>query len=216
VPAAVLVAHPHPIVREGVKAVLRGDPNVRVVGETDCGTAALALAAERRPDLLIAPAHLPDFGGPEFAARLRAVEPAPRLLVLTDGPDSPAVGELLAAGVAGVVLQLSPAADLARAVRAVARGETYLDPVLAGGAVDRFLGRGDPADPGLSERESETLRLIALGYSNKEIAVKLVLSVKTVETYKARAMEKLGIRTRVDVVRFAVARGWLPASAAGP
>ena len=126
------------------------------------------------------------------------------------GSRDQAFADYLGTGGRGYVSR--PAAPLPEAIRAVAGGGTYIDPSLAGGVVEDFVHPVPPREndsPDLSERESEVVRLIAQGYSNKEIAARLKLSVKTVETYKSRSMEKLGARSRVDIVRYASRRGWL-------
>jgi DNA-binding NarL/FixJ family response regulator len=140
---------------------------------------------------------------------LRATTADRKVLVLTVHEDRGYLRLLLDAGAAGYVLKRAAAAELVTALQAVAAGRTYLDPTLAGGVVDTFMRPAAEPTVELSERESEVVRLIALGYSNKEIAGQLKVSVKTVETYKTRSMEKLQIRSRVDIVRYAARRGWL-------
>jgi DNA-binding NarL/FixJ family response regulator len=135
-------------------------------------------------------------------------------LVLTVHDDRASVRQMLDVGVAGYLVKRSAAGELVRAIRAVAAGGIYLDPAIAAKAVgivpNSPANPVGPETPDLSERESAVLRLIANGHGNKEISARLAISVKTVETYKARAMEKLGFRTRVDVVRYAASQGWLP------
>jgi DNA-binding NarL/FixJ family response regulator len=149
--------------------------------------------------------------GAEVTARLCLERPARKVLALTACEDRVALRLVLAAGASGYVLKRAPADELVRAIRAVVGGATYLDPAVAGGVVSERVGplAGNETRPAeLSERETEVARLIVLGYSNKEIAARLQLSVKTVETYKTRAMEKLGMKGRVDLVRYAARRGW--------
>ncbi|MEO6589408.1 MAG: response regulator transcription factor, partial [Pyrinomonadaceae bacterium] len=122
--------------------------------------------------------------------------------------------ELLQAGVSGYVLKQSAASELLRAIRVVAAGGNYLDPAMTGKVFGNYVGksskpRGETRGVKLSERESESLRYIALGYSNKEIAERLDISVKTVEAHKANALKKLAIRTRIDIVRYAILQGWM-------
>lgn len=214
---SLLVADPHPIVRVGVKAMLRDHSDLRVCGEAGSGPEAVALARAHHPDVVVTEARCPEMDGPELVTGLRAACPSLKIVVLTGRPERASMRALLAAGVAGYALKRTDASRLVQAVRAVAGGETYLDPEVAGWVVDGFLERTDAASRGaeLSEREVQVLRMIALGYSNKEISAKLALSVKTVETYKARSLEKLGVRSRVAVVRYAIEQGWLadPATA---
>jgi DNA-binding NarL/FixJ family response regulator len=149
--------------------------------------------------------------GARVAARLRDARPDRKVLALTVHEDRGYLRLLLEAGAAGYVLKRAAAADLVHAVRAVAAGGTYIDPALAGAVVGNFVRTPPPgaAAAELSDREREVVKLIALGYSNKEIAARLALSVKTVETYKARSLEKLGMHSRVDIVRYAAQQGWL-------
>ena len=135
------------------------------------------------------------------------------MLALTVHEDKGYLRQLLAAGAAGYVLKRAAAEELIHAIRVVAAGGVYLDPALAGKVVGGFVrrppARAPPTGGELSEREAEVARLTAAGHSNKEIAARLELSVKTVETYKARSMEKLGLQSRADLVRYAVQQGWL-------
>jgi DNA-binding NarL/FixJ family response regulator len=208
----VLIADSHPVVRAGLKALLDAQPDVQLVGEAADGPDALRLAAELDPDVVVVEVSLPGLDGAQVTARLREARPEQKVLVLTGCEESGSLRLLLGVGAAGYVLKRATAEELLQAVRAVAGGGTFIDPAVAGGVlsdlVSKQAGRG-PQDVELSGRERDTVRLIALGYSNKEIASRLKLSVKTIETYKTRAMEKLNMRSRVDIVRFAARRGWL-------
>lgn len=212
-PLRILMVDDHPVVLAGLKALVAGDPAMEIVGEARDGRTALALAESLRPDIIVLDLSLPELPGTTVACRLQAVVPSCRVLVLTVHEDRAYVRQLLEAGAAGYLLKRSAAEELIRAIQVVAAGGVYLDPAIAGKAVGRPDGTPGSAaaaqDVVLSERETDVLRLVAGGHSNKEIAGTLTISVKTVETYKARAMEKLGFRTRVDLVRYAAARGWL-------
>jgi len=156
---------------------------------------------------------LPEMNGVELAAALRSERPEVRVLVLTVHEERAYLRQLVELGVRGYLLKRSAADELPRAIHAVATGGLYLDPAIAGKVVGR-LARDAASPQGgqtaeLSEREADVLRLVAGGHSNKAISARLGISVKTVETYKARAMEKLGFRSRVDVVRYAADQGWL-------
>ena len=201
---SILLADPHAIVREGLKALLAAHADLRVVGEAGNGSDAVRFAAELSPDLVVTEACLLD-----VADRLRSRS---RVLVLTGCDDGGSLQRALAAGVAGYVLKRATAEQVVGAVRAVVSGGTYIDPEMAGGLVGGFANPQEQVE--LSERESQVLRMIALGYSNKEIAARLSLSVKTVETYKSRTMDKLNTHSRVELVRYAVTQGWLTASSA--
>ncbi|HEY1189770.1 MAG TPA: response regulator transcription factor [Gemmata sp.] len=209
----VLLADDHAIVREGLKALISAEPGMELVGEAGDGRAAIALTAELDPDVVVVDVSMPELNGAEVTAQLCAAHSARKVLALTVHEDRGYMRRLLQAGAAGYVLKRAAPSELVQAIRAVADGGTYLDPALADGVADEW-SRAAPAREGagaadLSDRETEVVRLIALGYSNKEIASRLKLSVKTVETYKTRSMEKLGVRTRVEIVQYAAKRGWL-------
>jgi DNA-binding NarL/FixJ family response regulator len=208
----ILLADDHAVVREGLKAVLNAQPGLEVVGEAADGVEALARAAELDPDVVVVDISMPGLTGAQVTARLKEARPDRKVLALTVHEDKSYLRRLLEAGASGYVLKQSATAEIVHAIRAVAAGGTYIDPALAGTVVGPFVGRPDAEETppnGLSEREEEVVSLIAQGYSNKEIAARLKLSVKTVETYKARSLEKLGMRSRVDLVRYATQRGWL-------
>lgn len=209
----VLLADDHAVVREGLKALISAEPGMELVGEASDGRVALELTAELDPDVVVVDVSMPELNGSEVTAQLRAARPDRKVLALTVHEDRGYMRQLLRAGAAGYVLKRAAPSELVRAIRAVADGGTYLDPVFANGAGEPASEVAGPVREGtgaeLSERETEVVRLIALGYSNKEIAARLKLSVKTVETYKTRSMEKLGVRTRVDIVQYAAKRGWL-------
>ncbi|MBA4065595.1 MAG: DNA-binding response regulator [Isosphaera sp.] len=208
----VLLADDHVVVREGLKALINAQPGLEVVGEAGDGPAALDLADRLDPDVVVVDVSMPGMGGAQLTARLRAARADRKVLALTVHEDKSYLRLMLESGAAGYVLKRAAAGELVQAIRAVAAGGTYLDPAMAGSVVDNYVrpapGREGPAVE-LSDRETEVVRLIALGYSNKEIASRLGLSVKTIETYKTRSMEKLGMRSRVDIVQYAARRGWL-------
>ena len=210
----VVLADDHPIVREGLKRLIDAQPDMRVVGEASDGEAAWRAAKTLAPDILVMDLSMPVLGGAEATARVRRDCPDVKVLALTVHEERAYLTQLLRAGASGYVLKRSASAELVQAVRAVAGGATYIDPSLAGALVEGFLDADAAArtsEPALSEREREVLLRIAQGFSNKEIAAELALSVKTVETYKARVAEKLQLRSRVDMVRYAAQQGWLGA-----
>jgi DNA-binding NarL/FixJ family response regulator len=212
-PLRILMVDDHPIVLAGLKALVQTDQSLEVVGEARDGRTALRLALALRPDAVVLDISMPEMNGAEVAQALLAEQPECRILVLTVHEDRTYLRRLLETGVAGYLVKRSAADELIRAIHAVAAGGTYLDPAIAGKVVGSG-GQGGGQRPGgpnvaLSERETDVLRLIAHGHSNKEISARLAISIKTIETYKARAMEKLGFKTRVDVVRYAAAEGWL-------
>ena len=208
--ARVVLADDHPVVLAGVEALLQGTPDLVVVGHATTGQALLDLMAEARPDVAVIDISMPDMNGIELARRTALHYPAVRLVALTMHEDQNYVQQILAAGARGYLLKRSAAEELVRAVRAVVAGGLFLDPAIAAKAlaVSALPGNDDP-NPVLSPREEDVLRHTAQGLSNKEIAGRFEISTKTVETYKARAVEKLALRSRSEIVRYASRRGWL-------
>jgi DNA-binding NarL/FixJ family response regulator len=184
-----------------------------VVGEAADGRIACERALELAPDVVVMDVTMPEMRGKAATARLKQARPEIRVVALTVHEDRTYLKQLLEAGASGYVPKRAAADDLIRAIRTVAAGGTYLDPVIAGTVVGRFVHKnhgpgGSPAEE-LSEREEEVLLLIARGHSNKDIAEQLDLSVKTIEKYKTRSMQKLGLQSRTEIVRYAARRGWL-------
>ena len=209
----VLLAEDHLTVRQGVRMLLDAQADIEEVGEAGDGRTALRLARELTPDVVVMDVSMPEMNGLRATEKLGEELPGVRVLALTRHTDRAYMQQLLQAGAAGYVVKQSDPAVLLQAVRAVAAGGKYLDPAITGKALSGYFGRkagGESvAEVNLSDRESEVLRLIALGYSNKEIAARLDLSVKTVEAHKANAMRKLDMHSRIDIVRYAMLQGWL-------
>jgi DNA-binding NarL/FixJ family response regulator len=209
----IFLADDHAVVREGLKSLIDAQPDMEVTGEAGDGNAACELVPALRPDVVIMDVSMPGMSGARATEQLRQTCPQVKVLALTVHEDKGYLRQLLEAGAAGYVLKRAAAEELIRAIRTVAAGGVYLDPALAGTVVGGFVrkpaGKNVPEGADLSDREAEVVRLVAEGHSNKEIAVRLGLSVKTVETYKARSLEKLGLRSRADLVRYALGRGWL-------
>ncbi|VTR92851.1 family transcriptional regulator : Two component transcriptional regulator, LuxR family OS=Methylocella silvestris (strain BL2 / DSM 15510 / NCIMB 13906) GN=Msil_2019 PE=4 SV=1: Response_reg: GerE [Gemmata massiliana] len=206
----VFLADDHAVVREGLRSLINSQLDMEVIGEAADGAEAVSRAVELAPDVVVTDVSMLGLNGAQVTEHLRAARPGQKVLVLTVHEDKEYLRRLLEAGAVGYILKRAASADLVSAIRAVAEGGTYLDPSLAGSVVDNFIRPApEPIPADLSQREEEVVRLIALGYSNKEIAAQLKLSVKTVETYKARSMEKLQIESRVGIVRYALRRGWL-------
>ncbi len=209
----VFLADDHPIVLDGVKALVMAEPGLTVVGEARDGDTALRMASDLKPDIAILDISMPGLNGVRVAEQLRTNCPKCKVLVLTVHEDRSYLRQLLELGIAGYVLKRSASDELIRAIGAIASGGLYLDPAIAGKAVGAGAARTVETATGrtvdLSDREIEVLRLTASGHSNKSVAAELGVAVKTVETYRARAMEKLGFKTRVELVRYVVSRGWL-------
>lgn len=210
----ILLADDHAVVREGLKRLIEAQPDMKVIGEAADGREAVEKAVRLSPEVAVMDVSMGELNGVEATRRVRALCPATKVLALTVHEDKSYLRELLDAGAVGYVLKRAAADELVRAIRAVASGGIYVDPRVAGKLLRSFV-EPQSALPGattdLSERETAVMRLIAQGYTNKEIAAQLGVSVKTVETYKARSMDKLGLRSRVDIVRIGTERGWLPA-----
>lgn len=209
----ILLADDHTIVRDGLAALIAAQPDMDVVAQAGDGQDAVRQTLDWQPDVAIVDVSMPNLNGIQATEQIARVCPATRVIALTRHSDPGYVRQLLQAGARGYVLKQAVAEELINAIRAVAAGETYLDTTLRGRAVDMFVRtqtQGDTsAEQELSERETNVVRLTAFGYSNKEIANQLGISVKTVDTYKARAMEKLGLHSRAGLVRYALQRGWL-------
>ena len=198
--------------REGLRMVVNREANMEVVGEADNGLAAIALTQELRPDVVVMDVSMPDLNGLKATETLKKTLPDTKVLILTRHTDSSYVQQLLRSGASGYVLTQSASEELVRAIKRVAAGPTYLDPAITEHVVGSSAsGRGtaSPAGKSLSKREEDVLRFVALGFLTKEIAPRLQISMKTVETHKANAMNKMGMHSRIDIVRYAVLQGWL-------
>ncbi|PYS47331.1 MAG: DNA-binding response regulator [Acidobacteria bacterium] len=209
----VLLADDHETVRAGLRLIVNAQADMEVVGEASDGREAVARAQELLPDIVVMDVSMPHMNGLKATEKLKQVCPQVKVLTLTRHTDDAYLQQILRAGASGYVLKQSPPAELLHAIRAIASGGKYLDPAVAGKLIGSYAGRtaslrGD-AQGSLSEREAEILRLIAWGYSNKEIAARLEISVKTVETHKSNAMKRLDMHSRIDIVRFALLQGWL-------
>lgn len=209
----ILIAEDHQTVREGIKLLVNAQPDMEVIGEAGDGEEAIRLAEELAPDLLLMDVSMPRMNGLKATKELRKLRPDLRILTLTRHTDDGYLRQLIGAGANGYVLKQSAPEQLIHAIRSIAKGEAYLDPSLTqrvlGGYSNRLPALRGEKHGDLSPREEEVLRMIAVGYSNKEVALRLDLSVKTIEAHKANAMQKLGFTSRIDVVRYAVLQDWL-------
>ena len=208
----VLLVDDHPLLRAGIKSLLTGEGDLDVVAEADNGYAAIKLARKLTPDVIVMDVSLPHLGGAEATKEILVADPSSRVLAFSAHEEAAFARLLLSVGAAGYALKRSACDELVRAVRIVAQGGTYVDPSLAGTLMGGGQRRQSPSGVpiiSLSEREAEVIRLIAKGHTSKEMAQTLGLSPRTLETYKARAMSKLNLRTRADLIRYALRCGWL-------
>jgi len=210
----VFLADDHVVLLDGLKMLINSQSDMEVVGQAGGGREAVRRVKDCQPDVVVIDVSMPDLGGAEATEQILKVRPQVRVLALTRHSDQGYLRRLLSAGATGYVLKKTAADELISAIRIVASGRTYIDPTLAGTFMENLLGRATSAQTErplgeLTEREEEVLRLIAWGLSNKEIASQLGVSVKTVEFHKARSAEKLRLRSRTDILRYALAQGWL-------
>jgi two-component system response regulator NreC len=209
----IFLADDHSVMRQGLRALVSAQADMNVVGEADNGRTALLRASELKPDVVVMDVSMPELNGIQVTERLKRVCPKIKVLVLTAHDDSGYLRQLLEVGASGYVLKKVAAEELISAIRVVAAGGVYLDPSLAERVVSGYVGkrglRGAQPSISLSEREAEVLRLVAWGYTNKEVAAYLSISVKTVETHKSNLMGKLDLKSRVEMVRYALRQGWL-------
>ena len=207
----IVLAEDHKTVREGLKMLVNAQADMEVVGEAGDGQAAIKSVREKNPDIVVMDISMPEMNGLKATRKLKSEFPDLKILTLTRHSDDSFLEQLLGAGASGYILKQSAPAELINAIRTVGGGNAYIDSSLTEKVMGGYLSRGLRGDRKheVSHREIEVLRLIALGYSNKEIGSRLDLSVKTVEAHKANAMRKLNMRGRIDIVRYAILQGWL-------
>lgn len=208
----IVLADDHPIVLDGLRNLVRAEDDFELVGEASSGLAALKLIRDKRPDVAVLDISMPELNGIVLCRRLAGEIPQTRVLVLTLHEDRAYLNQALEAGARAYILKRSAVENLVQGIRTVMLGGTYVDPALIARTPDGNRAQAKPAANkrlALTDRETAVLRMAALGFTNKEIAARLDIGVKSVETYKARGLEKLGLRTRAELVRFASAEGWL-------
>jgi len=209
----IFLADDHAMIREGLKMLINSQSDMEVIGEANNGKAAVQQISQLQPDVAVLDISMPEMSGLQATEEIKKTLPRLKILTLTRHNDAGHLQQLLRAGAAGYILKQSAADELIRAIRAVVAGGTYLDPAVAAKVVAGYTGKlsnwSVERIGTLTEREREVLRLIAHGYSNKEIAGRFELSVKTVEAHKANAMRKLELHSRIDIVRYAILCGWL-------
>jgi DNA-binding NarL/FixJ family response regulator len=210
----IVLADDHPIVLDGLRNLVGAENDFQLVGEAVSGLSALKLIREKKPDVAVLDISMPELNGIVLSRRLAGEMPDLRLLVLTLHEDRAYLNQALEAGVRGYVLKRSAVENLVQAIRAVVVGGLYIDPAIVGrvfdgSRVNKKLATKKGVSPALTDREADVLKMAALGFTNKEIASRLDVGVKSVETYKARGLEKLAIKTRAELVRYASGQGWL-------
>lgn len=214
----ILIVDDHPVVREGISAMLAREPDLQVVGEARDGMDALDKARQLRPDVVLMDLQMPRLDGAEAIRRIRSDDPSINFIVLTTFDSDEFIFKGIEAGARGYLLKDAPRDDLFRAVRAVYRGESLIQPAVATKLLNRFaeLSRRGPAEDTLSAREIEVLQLMSRGAPNKEIARRLFISESTVKTHVTNIFQKLGANDRTEAVTIALQRGLISLGAPEP
>jgi len=212
-PLRIFLVDDHETVRHGLRRLVDDQPDMTVVGEASDGVSALEQVGALTPDVVVLDLSMLGMGGLAAARELAQRWPDVAIVVLTRHAEEAYLEELLRVGASDYVLKQSPSPEFLQAIRVVATGGRYLDSAMTRQMTDELLNRNSKSPTGkrhaLSNRESEVLRMVAVGHSNKEVAAQLGLSVKTVEVHKAHATKKLSLKGRVDIVRYASLQGWL-------
>ncbi len=210
----ILLVDDHAVLRDGVRMVLESQPGFQVVGTTENGRDALRLVEELRPDIAVLDIAMPEMNGLEATRAIRQCCPQTQVVILSMHEGEEYLREALRAGAAGYVLKRAAAKELVGAIQTVRHGESYLDPALTRTLISdyvRQVERGDEMPDSLTERELEVLKLVAEGFTNRQIALKLNISIKTVQTHRANLMDKLNLHDRTELVRYAIRRGLIQA-----
>ncbi|MBI5320897.1 response regulator transcription factor [Bradyrhizobium sp.] len=202
--ASIVLADDHPFILLALKQLIAAEADLELVGEAVTGIDALSLVRSITPDIAVIDVAMPGMSGILLTRKIREERPTVKVLILTAHEDEGHVKQALSAGACGFLLKRSATTTLIPAVRAALAGGTFIDPLLAGRSAQGAAGAVE-----LSPREREALRLTALGYATKEIAKSMGIGGKSVETYRGRALEKLGLKSRAEIVKFAVSEGWL-------
>jgi DNA-binding NarL/FixJ family response regulator len=208
----ILLAEDHRILREGLKRLIAEQHNMEVVGEAENGIEAWQKTKELAPDIVLMDITMPRLNGAEATVKIRELCPDVKIIALTGHRASAYLSEVLKAGASGYVLKQAAIDELIDAIQIVARGGNYIDRAsrdsILNSPLDNKVYKGEPQGKPLSQREIQVLSLVAKGYTNKEIANELAISVKTVESHKANSMQKLDLKSRAEIVDYARFRGW--------
>jgi DNA-binding NarL/FixJ family response regulator len=208
----IMIADDHALVREGIAAFLKMSDAYEIVAEASDGVEAIEAAKKHKPDIVLMDISMPKLGGLEATIELKKNNPAVKILVLTQYEDTVYIRRFLKAGASGYLLKTAVGADLITAIESITAGKVYIHPSIASNLVDGYLGvqKGEPVeDPyeRLTDREKQVLKLIAEGYTHKEMADILSISVKTAVTHQTNLCEKLGIHVRAGLIKFAIQKG---------
>lgn len=207
----ILIADDHVLVREGIRALLGFHSDVEVIGEASDGKEAIALAGKLKPDIVLMDISMPGLGGLEATVEIKKTQPEIKILVLSQYDDKEYVSRFLKAGVSGYILKKAVGEELITAIRAVARGDSYLYPSIASSVIDGYLVKNisdveDPFDR-ITDRELQVLKLIGEGLPHKEIAATLGISTKTVIAHQTNISEKLDVHSKAGLIKYAYKKG---------
>lgn len=208
----ILIADDHGVLRAGLRALLNSEPDIEVVGEASNGQEVLTFTQKLQPDIVLMDLSMPKGGGIEATKIIKEMVPETLVLILTVHEDESLLREAIQLGAAGYILKRAVESELINAIHSVARGELYIHPAMTRALLSNSTPKSTSRRlnvPTLTKREHEVLGLIARGYSNRQIAAKLSISVRTVETHRANLMNKLNLGSRVELVRFAAQHGLL-------
>ena len=210
----IVLADDHNVVRQGLRTLLEGEPGFDIIGEASDGHGAVDLVSSLRPEVLVIDLMMPNLNGLEVVRQVGKKFPMTRSIILSMHSNESYVLQALKYGAAGYVLKESIADELVRAIHEVSSGRRYLSPPLSDQAIEAYTQKTEGNDTdryeSLTTREREVLQLAVEGYSNKEIGEKLSISPRTVETHRANFMQKLGLKTQTDLIRFALKQGIIP------
>jgi len=210
----IILADDHAVLRDGVRMVLESQAGFKVVGTADNGADAVELASDLQPDIAVLDVAMPNMNGLEATREIKERCPTTAVVILSMYDNEEYLREALRAGASAYVLKRAAAKELVSAIQTVRQGQSYLDPALTRTLISdyvRQVERVDEAPDSLTDRELEVLKLVAEGFTNRQIALKLTISIKTVQTHRANLMDKLNLHDRTELVRYAIRRGLIEA-----